>query len=75
MSYKSNIFPAAKTKKTPIKFGGFGNLLEKQIFTHSLCPRGLRADGLGAMDEQRHKLIPLNMQAVQVGMDNIKAEN
>jgi len=27
------------------------------------------------LPERAHKLIPLNMQAVQVGMDNIKAEN
>ena len=28
-----------------------------------------------SLPERAHKLIPLNMQAVQVGMDNIKAEN
>jgi len=28
-----------------------------------------------SLPERAHKLIPLNMQAVQVGMDNVKAEN
>jgi len=35
MSYKSNTFPSAKTKKTPIKFGGFGNLFKH---THTFSP-------------------------------------
>jgi len=39
MCSKSNKFPAEKMKKTPIKFGGFGNLFKHtHILTASRLP-------------------------------------
>ena len=39
MPYKTNRFPTEKTQKTPIKFGGFGNLFKHtHTHTHSINP-------------------------------------